>query len=262
MSMEREKLESMIIDYIDEKLNTVDRHMLEQELVQNAEAFKLYEQLRAVMQAMDKTESLVPSAVLKVKFDEALRKAIAGERKTKTVFFTPTFYRVAATVALLVVGGGVGYFISEQNRDRNELIALKEEMALTRQLVFDKLNDDQSASQRMLGVKAAYESVTTSRPDDEIVEALVTLLNHDSNSNVRLTALDALSRFATEQNVRTALVQSLGKQTDPVVQIALIQLLVQLKEKDAMKSLQQIIDDEQSLPAVKDEAHVGIFKLT
>jgi hypothetical protein len=262
MSMERNKLEGMIIDYIDNKLNAVDKQVVEQELMQNADVYKLYEQLKEVMQGMDGADSFVPSENLKSRFDTLLQQEIANQQKPKTVWFTPAFYRVAAAVTLLVIGGGAGYWISQQNNRNEEIVALKKEMELTRQLVFEKLNDDQSASQRMLGVKAAYESVTTSRPDDEIIEALVTTLDHDSNSNVRLAALDALARFTGEKRVRTALVQSLATQTDPVVQIALIQLLVQMKEKGAMKSFQQIIDDEQSLPAVRDEAHVGIFKLS
>jgi hypothetical protein len=262
MSIERNKLESLLIDYIDGQLNAADQQLVEQELVQNVEAQKQYKQLVEVMQAMDKTESLTPSTKVKAAFDQMLQAEINTERKTKTVFFSPAWYQVAAGVALLVVGGGIGYWISQQNRQNEELMALKKEMEFTRQLVFEQLNDEQSATQRMLAVKAAFESVQPNRPDDEIVDALVTTMNHDGNSNVRLAAIDALSRFAEEERVRKALIQSLGLQTDPVVQIALIQLLVQLKEKGAMNSFQQIIDDEQSLPAVKDEAHVGIFKLS
>jgi hypothetical protein len=262
MSMEQNELEGLIIDYIDNKLNTVDKQVIEQELMRNADAYKVYEQFKEVMQGMDRAESFVPPENLKIRFDALLQQEIANQQKTKTVWLTPAFYRVAAAVALLVVGGGAGYWISQQHNRNEEIVLLEKQIELTRQLVFEKLNDDQSASQRMLGVKAAYESVTTSRPDDEIIEALVTTLDHDSNSNVRLAALDALARFTHEKRVRTALVKSLATQIDPVVQIALIQLLVQMKETEAMKSLQQIIDDEQSLPAVKDEAHVGMFKLS
>jgi hypothetical protein len=35
-----------------------------------------------------------------------------------------------------------------------------------------------------------------------------------------------------------------------------------MQEKGAVKSLEQIIEDDKTLPAVKDEAYSGIFKLT
>lgn len=262
MNMDQEKLSGMIIDYIDGRLNETDKQVIEQELVKNADAYKLYEQLKEVIQVMDQSKKIEPSEKLKQKFDALLQAEIDLEKKSKTVFFTPMWYRAAAAIALLVVGGGVGYWISQQNQQRSELLAWQKEMEETRRLVLAQMKNDQSASQRMLGVMAAYESVQTDRPDDEIVDALVTTMNTDGNSNVRLAAIEALSKFTGEENVRRALVQSLSVQKDPVVQIALIQLLVQMKEKEAIKSFERIIDDEQSLPAVKDEAHAGIFKLS
>jgi hypothetical protein len=79
---------------------------------------------------------------------------------------------------------------------------------------------------------------------------------------VRLTALEALSKFKNEPKVRQALIDAVSTQTDPVIQIALIQLMVEMKEKSIVKDLHRIIDDEQTMKAVKDEAHAGIFKLS
>ncbi|MBX2947014.1 MAG: HEAT repeat domain-containing protein [Cyclobacteriaceae bacterium] len=260
--MNQEQLSGMIIDYIDGKLNTIDRQVIEMELAKKTEAYKLYVQLKEVMKVMDRSEELEPSAKLRNNFDTFLKAEIELNKNSKTVFFSPTWYRVAAAVALLIIGGGTGYWISQQNQQHNELIVLQKEMEETRRLVLAQMNNDQSASQRMLGVMAAYESVQANKPDDEIVEALVTSMNTDGNSNVRLAAVEALSKFTAEEKVRRALIESLATQNDPVIQIALIQLLVQMKEKNAMKSFKQIIEDEKSLPAVKDEAHAGIFKLS
>lgn len=262
MNSKRENLESMLIDYIDGKLNEVDKQMIEKELVNNADSFRLYEQLKEVSHAMNNSKELNPSEKLKHNFDQFLKGEVETQVKTKTVFFQPTWYQMAAAVALLVVGGSIGYFISSQRQHNEELAALRNEIALTRQQMMDQLGNSQSPSQRMLGVKAAYESVEKNSPNDEIIRVLVARMNEDVNSNVRLAAIDALSKFREEEKVKTVLIQSLAVQKDPVVQIALIQLLVEVKDKDAVKSFQKIIDDETSLPAVKDEAHVGIFKLS
>lgn len=259
MNIDREKLESMIIDYIDGKLNTIDRQSVERQLMQNADAYRVYEQLKEVIGLMDRSEQLIPSSNLGKNF----QKALAEEAKPKKVVLMHTaWYRAAAAVALLIVGGGIGYFISTQMTREKEMLALKKEMEITRQLVLSQLSDDQSASMRLTGVKAAYESVAGNKPDDAIVDALIVTMNGDDNSNVRLAAIEALSHFVHEPKVKSALIGSLTSQTDPIVQITLIQLMVQLKELEAIKSLQQIIDREESLPAVKDEAHAGIFKLS
>jgi HEAT repeat protein len=105
-------------------------------------------------------------------------------------------------------------------------------------------------------------ALSITRADDEVVNALVKTLNEDTNTNVRLAALDALSKFHHEPQVKKALLESLSTQNDPVVQIALIKLLVTIKEKSVVKDLQQIIEDDNTIKPVKDEAFTGIMKLS
>jgi hypothetical protein len=38
--------------------------------------------------------------------------------------------------------------------------------------------------------------------------------------------------------------------------------MVNMKEKEVIKELEKITNDESSLPAVKDEAHAGILRLS
>lgn len=261
MSNDHQNKESQLIDYIEGNLSESDRSKIEKELIADVELYKQYEKLRKLFQAFKQVQKLEPSVGMQAEFERKLSEEIALEKKPRTVF-TSIWYKIAAAIVLLVLGGGAGYWISVYQQQKSELVALKKEMELTRQVVFSQLNNSLSASQRMLGVKAAYQSVKYNNPDDEIVNALIKTMNEDDNGNVRLAALEALSSFVNEDKVRTALIESLAKQTDPVVQIALIQLLVEMKETDAIRSLQQIIDDEESIPAVKDEAHAGIFKLS
>ena len=261
--MEKEKLEGLLIDYIDNKLNSVDRHMVEQEIVRNADAYKLYEELKEVMHVMDKSARLEPSAKLKANFEDLLKAEIAESRSSKTIFFQPVFYRVAAAVALLILGGAIGFYISKQHDQRivkleKEMEENRKQMESTRQMMA-MLGNDESASQRIQGVKVA---LTMERADDEIVKALVKAMNEDPSSNVRLAALDALSNFLAEPQVRKELIRSLSMQKDPIVQINLIQLLVRMKEKGVVNDLQKIVDDEGTIKAVKDEAYSGILRLS
>ncbi len=136
---------------------------------------------------------------------------------------------------------------------------LRREMAATKQMMLAMMESPQSASRRIQGVNVA---MTIESADDEVVSALVKTMNKDANTNVRLAALDALSRFQHEPNVRAALIESLDTQQDPVVQIALIQLLVKMKEKGVVDGLERIINDSTSITPVKDEAHTGILKLS
>lgn len=262
--MEKTKLESMLIDYIDNKLNAVDRQQVEQELVRNPDAYKMYEELKEVMHVMDRSARLEPSQNMKSKFEDLLKEEISLNKKTKTIFFQPTVYRAAAAVALLVVGGWIGFTISKQNSIREaekqqQLAKLEQEMAVMKDMMA-KMNNDQSASQRIQGVNVAL--TMTSTPGDAVVQALVKTMNEDKNSNVRLAALEALGKFIDDKQVRKSLIESLTKQKDPIVQIQLIQMLVKIKEKGVVDDLQKIVDDEGTLKAVKDEAYSGIMRLS
>jgi hypothetical protein len=261
--MEQEKLESLLIDYIDNKLNAVDRRMVEQELVSNPSAHKLYDELKEVMEVLDRTAHLQPTVKLKSSFDAMLSDEITNAKKSRTIFFQPAFYRVAAAIALLILGGGIGFYISKENDKRLAAVEqlLKEQevqLKATREMMA-MLSNDQSASQRMQGINVA---LTMEKPADEIVTALVKTMNEDPNSNVRLAALEALSNFVHEKDVRSSLITSLSNQKDPVVQIALIQLLVKMKEKGVVDDLKKIVEDEGTMQAVKDEAYSGIMRLS
>ncbi len=257
--MDKQSMESRIIDYIDGKGTEQERASIERELDQNKEAYALYEQLREVIHAMDSVKSLEPSGKLKAEFEKALQNEIAAQKKTKTIFFSPVFYRVAAAVLLVMAGVAIGNWINTNQQHEKELAELKQQVEENRRVMMAMMENQQSASQRMQGLSVAYDM---DKPDDEIINVLVKTMNEDANSNVRLAAMDALGKFSNEPRVRTELISSLSSQKDPVVQIALIQLLVKMKEKSVVKQLEKITKDGATMKAVKDEAYSGILKLS
>ena len=130
--MDKEKLESMLIDYIDGKLTEADKAIVERELGQSKEANQLYEQLREVMSAMEKSEKLEPGARLRVSFDQLLRQEIARQKSSTTIsLFQPTVYRMAAGLVLVMAGIGIGYWVNKNQQREDELLALKKEIQAT-----------------------------------------------------------------------------------------------------------------------------------
>jgi hypothetical protein len=257
--MEKEKMESLLIDYIDGKLNDADRSFIEQQLIQNPEAKKLHDQLRTVLSALDATGELEPVTRLKDSFNQILQEEIRKNTPTRSLFFQPVIYRAAAVAALVMAGVAIGFWINNNNQREVELLALRKEVEATKQIMLVMLNNQESASQRMVGANVAYK---IEKADDEIVRALAKTMNEDQNTNVRLAALEALFKFHEDPQVRKVLISSLSGQTDPMVQITLIQFLVKMKEKEVVPQLQDIVKDARTLKAVKDEAYVGLFKLS
>ena len=265
--MDKERLEGLLIDYIDNTLNDADRRIVEDELSANPEARKLYHEFQAVIRAIEQSPAPEPTERLATNFKDFVNKAASNNQaKGNTIHFSPSFYRIAAAIALLIISGFLAFWISKNNERQKELADIRKEMDDTRQellatrkMMFGLLNNEQSASRRIQGVNVAME---LPRADDEIVEVLMHTMLNDPNTNVRLAALDALSGFQDDPGVRRGLITALTKQTDPMVQIRLIQLMVQMKEKEVVNDLQEIIDDSETMKAVKDEAYNGILKLS
>lgn len=256
--MDKELLEGMLIDYIDGTLNESDRAKVELEIAKNEEAKQLYDQLKEVMSAMEKVKNLEPAQNMKASFEKALHEEML-KTKGRVIFFQPVFYRAAAAVLLVAAGVAIGNWINRNQQQQQQIADIQNELAATKQMMLAMIENQQSASQRIQGANVALK---ITKADDEVVNALAKTMNEDPNTNVRLAALEALARFRQERQVRKVLIQSLSNQKDPVVQIALIQLLVQMKEKDAVKGLEEIIDDNETMKAVKDEAYTGLMKLS
>lgn len=257
--MIEETRHQQLIEYLDGTLPAGEREEVEKLLTESAEMREALQQLTEVSTRLKRSAEWKPNAALRESFNAALQQEIAAQHTARVVFFSPTVYKVAAALVLAILAGGIGFWANNQWREQQEITQLRNELNETKQLMLSLVNNQLSASQRMMGVSVA-NTVTT--VDDEITNVLITVLNEDPNTNVRLSALEALSRFYNEPHVKNALVKALGTQQDPMVQIALIQLLVQIKEKTIVPQLENIIDNQQSIKAVKDEAHTALLKLS
>jgi HEAT repeat protein len=113
---------------------------------------------------------------------------------------------------------------------------------------------DESSSYRIQAVNYADDLET---PDENVIEVLFNTLNHDKNVNVRMAAAYALEKFANSQPVCDSLVMSLSRQTDPILQVTLINILVSRREKNALNPIQQIITNKNTIEEVRRVAENG-----
>ncbi len=128
-----------------------------------------------------------------------------------------------------------------------------------KQVIFAGLNNMASPASRITSASIASKFNNTS---NDIVDALVETLNTDPNANVKLAALDGLNRFYRRNYVRKKLIASLKKQEDPVVQIALINLLTRIKKSGILEELEKMVNDENTQKVVKDCAYSSIIQLS
>jgi len=197
------------------------------------------------------TRTQQPSAELTSRLADKLSRPEPG----RVISFSNWSLRLAASVALLIVGfaGGLAY-----NQWRStQVTAVSTNAApvqeIKKVLAFEPMAKT-SASER---IQAVNQSSELAQADRDITQLLINTLNFDANVNVRLAACQALARFENEPDVRDGLIQSLKIQTDPNVQITLIEVLVSMKEKRAVEEMKRLAQNRQILDVVRIKAEEG-----
>ncbi|ELR69089.1 hypothetical protein C900_05478 [Fulvivirga imtechensis AK7] len=258
--MTEEEMKDLMIDYIDGHLAGELKEFVAKQIEKNAEHKKQFEELKRTMDLLQYDRELEPDCSMKGAFEELLKQEAGTGVKVRTVkrrwHFSP--WQIAASV-VLVSGLFITLLVVQNNRNQQQIADLKREMEMTKYLVIQSLEDRSSASRRLQAINTAYD---VKNIDKEIINALIRTMNNDDNTNVRLAAVEALVKYADEPDVMSALIVSMEQQTDPLVQITLINLMVQLRQKGAVEELQRIIKDEKTIQTVKDEAHMAVFKLS
>jgi hypothetical protein len=206
-----------------------------------------------------------PGRVVRERFYETLSAYREGARTParSPATWSPLLARIAAGIALVAGGAGIGYSLRSNQTSASEITQLRGEVGNMRQLVTLSLLQQQSASERLRGVSWAVRAEPS---DKEVFDALLAAVNHDPNVNVRLAAVDALRPFAANRgtsipSARDAVMLALPGQTEPIVQVALIRLLVDLKDKDATQELRRVALDGSTDSGVRSYAQSALEKL-
>jgi HEAT repeat protein len=79
--------------------------------------------------------------------------------------------------------------------------------------------------------------------------------------NVRLSSVDALEKFNKNATVTQSLIDSIQRQDSPLVQIALIDALVRIRDHAAAEELKKLKTDTKANPSVRKRAQWGLQKL-
>jgi len=168
----------------------------------------------------------------------------------------------AAAAILVVAAFAAGRlwprFDSARQDNLANLTEVRRELGEMRVMLMLSLMQQQSAAERLRGVNWSGQ---IDQPGTEIVRALLETLTHDPNVNVRLACVDALQRFSEQDVVRRGTVQALANSSPPLVQIALIDFMVETKDKNAIGALRRLSEDSTVDQAVRDRAAWGVEQL-
>ncbi len=221
---------------------------LPEEFLVDKEIFKMYE----AMAKDTGTEKSFDLAKAEMKLiDNSNRKIIHQIRMN-------WLSGIAAGFAFLLVGLTIGLLINRQNIDNNQISAMRNDLQEMKEMVALNNLKNESASDRIM---AAYQVKQLDKADNELLDALINTLTMDNNVNVRMAAADALYKFGDNDKVRNAFINSLSIEKDPNLEIKLIDMLVNLREKRALPALQNVMNNDEKLDVVRQRAAQGMSKL-
>jgi HEAT repeats/Putative zinc-finger len=267
--MKCEDMEPLMIDYLDMNLAPDKTGEIERHLETCEKCLDDLRDLKEILQLISKEEMKKPDDSMRINFYHMLHSEIkrnetgskAAVKESHVPWYGRSIYRIAAGFALLIAGtliGVVFYSLVARSGQMKEIAGMKSEInSLKVNSIFAMLKNE-SSSYRIQAVNYAEE---IDAPDENIINALVETLNNDKNVNVRMTAAFALSKFTSQRSVCDSLVSSLQRQEDPILQVTLINILVGIGEKNAIKPIERIISDDNTLDEVRSLAERGVKML-
>jgi hypothetical protein len=223
-------------------------------------------ELNAVWRGLGSLPEPEPDPAMRSRFLEALEAYQAGRASglgrvadlPHPRWLARAGWPAAFSFALLMVGVFLGRYVAQPRGPSPDVAQLQGQVESLRQLVTLSLLQEQSPSSRLRGVTYSYQMA---QPDAQVEQALLYAVNHDPNVNVRLSAVDALEKYATNARIRRALADAVPVQDSPLVQIALMDLLVQLNDKEAAPALRQLAQDAQADNQVRQHAAWAIQRM-
>lgn len=265
------EIELLLIDYADQLLIPSLRATVQQHLETCTHCREELSQYKQLFAELSSTSLEKPGPGLRENFNTMLQselniastvRLIKNEPDKKIASLSVSTFLVRIAASIVLVAGGIFTGLKLRSTavpDKTlELATLQKEVKEIKKAMLLTLLKEESASDRIRAVNYADEF---SNADNAIIYALFNTLNKDKNINVRLAAFNSIVKFSGDPMIIDSLVSSLGNQTEPLLQIVLINILTDKKETKAIESIKAILSNKKTLQPVKDIAEKGLKKV-
>jgi hypothetical protein len=264
--MNCERIREQIPECLAGRLDKAARERLVEHLETCAGCRAEVAEMNAVWRGLEALKAPEPDPAMRTRFTEVLEAYQAGMgvgshglSKARSWFPAQPAWQISLVAALVILGVFFGRSTAPQPPAANpEVAQLKGQVENLRQIVTLSLLQEQSPSARLRGVTYSEQ---LAQPDEQVEQALLHAVNHDSNVNVRLSAVDALAKYSRRPEMVRGLVDAIPVQDSPLVQVALIDMLVQLNARGAAPALGKLAKDAEANEEVRQRAALAAQKL-
>jgi len=267
--MKCSEIEAFLIDYFSGELDSMHKTELERHLQECELCRKEAEELKMVWESVVSLPDIQPGADVNRRFYEQLNilktaeaEAHAEQRAGRILFNQRTIHTCIRTAAVLLIffaGAVSGYLYNKANiRVSAEITDMQMEIKKLNRLVSLSLLQNSSPSSRLMGVEWIYK---LDYIDSTIINALITTLEDDPNVNVRFSALDALSLITFPDIFRIRIIRSLDQQDSPIIQNALIDLILFYGDKRAVDTFKKVLKKDNLDLYIQNKLEAGLAML-
>ncbi len=260
--MKNEKIEQLLQRYLEAQTSTDEEKELALYFREAADLPAEWEVYRTIFSEEHAMQFLTSE---KLEDDQWLFAKITDETIGSTQnqrFIVPAWAKnLAASLVLIGCGIVIGQLMNLQRTEKSqnhEVAALRNDLLEVRKMLFINMLQQPRASQR---IQAVYNSQEMQVADESLVAALSEVLQQDESVNVRLAALEALGRFAQQEPVKKMLLHEMVAQNEPLVQLSIMELMVELNEKEAIAPLKQLSQNDELPASVRQEAEMSLHQL-
>lgn len=260
--MKCEDVDKLMIDYLDRTLDSNTAEEIDKHLAVCERCLDDMKDTKEMLSGFAGAPAVKPDDSLRINFYHMLHSEInktahamsKEDAPVKKISFNRQWISIAAGIALFAAGSFIGIFVNSgisNSKNNNEISQLHTEVSDLKKAAMFTMLQQESSSDRIQAVRYADDLQS---PDQNVIDVLLKTLNTDRNVNVRMAAAYALSKYADQKVVCDSLVQSLTSQTDPIMQVTLINLLAERKVKTAMVPIQRIISNKKTIKEVRNVA--------
>ncbi len=261
--MKKEIIEKLMAEFLSPGISAGDKEELKNKLIQSGYDKVELEDMDKLYSMLDEIDVPETSGKLDTDFYRSLelyKDAYSDKSSQFRTFITTLFnkkyaFRFAYSFALIVFGWYLGSWSGRIDNNNVKIQSMSLEISQMKQVMIYTMLEQPSATKR---IKAISYTDKFENVDDKILNTFLDTLNNDSNPNVRLAAVEALSRFSDIQFVRNGLVKSILQQESPLVQVALIDLMLKLKEKASKKELFRLLENRDLNYSVRNKTQETI----
>jgi hypothetical protein len=256
-------------DYLSGEMEDDQKKVFDEHLAECPDCRLHFKEMKTVWKELGDFPESEPSPALRSRFYAMLAREKYRQEEKPSVSerfgswiaaFWPRrpAYQFAMALVFLAVGLLAGSRLRPDVVRNGEIAGLQREIADLRQAVSISLMNQASSTERLRGVQYSSEVESPSAP---LITTLLNKLNNDPNVNIRLAAIEALYVFSRRPAVRQELIASLSKQTSPLVQVSLIDLLVDVREGRSLDAMRELIQNENTDQNVKQYTETRMSEL-